>query len=438
MNYVAYLSRAARTMQESAIRKMGAASAGVPDVISFAPGYPAPETFPWEDFREITSELLGAREATTLQYGPTRGFRPLLEAILGVLRSRGIEASLEQLLVTTGSQQGLDLVARVLLDPGDVALVELPAYTGAITAFRNVQAELAGVRQEVDGIDLEDLDRVVARLRAEDKRVRFLYVVPNFQNPTGLLLAREKRSRLLEAAHRHDILLVEDDPYGELYFTDVAAEADTRPIKADDRDGRVVYLSSFSKTLAPGYRVAWLVAPAALAAKFEVAKQAADICTGALDQRVVWQAIERGVLAAQGPRLRAVYQQKRTVMERALRQHMGDALTWPGPRGGFFIWVTAPPGIDSDALLARAMQHRVLFVVGSAFFVDGTGANTLRLAFSAPTPERIDEGVRRLSAALHEELEIHHQGFGSAVSGSGGTGSVGTGGASIGTVTPIG
>jgi DNA-binding transcriptional MocR family regulator len=150
MNYVAYLSRAAGTMQESAIRKMGAASAGVPDVISFAPGYPAPETFPWEDFREITSELLGAREATTLQYGPTRGFRPLLEAILGVLRSRGIVASLEQLLVTTGSQQGLDLVARVLLDPGDVALVELPAYTGAITAFRNVQAELAGVRQEAD------------------------------------------------------------------------------------------------------------------------------------------------------------------------------------------------------------------------------------------------------------------------------------------------
>jgi 2-aminoadipate transaminase len=277
----------------------------------------------------------------------------------------------------------------------------------------------------------------VARLRGQGKRVRFLYVVPNFQNPTGLLLAREKRSRLLDAAHRHDILLVEDDPYGELYFTDVAAESDTRPIKADDRDGRVVYLSSFSKTLAPGYRVAWLVAPAALAAKFEVAKQAADICTGALDQRVVWQAIERGVLAAQGPRLRALYQQKRTVMERALRQHMGDVLTWPEPRGGFFIWVTAPPGLDSDALLARAMQHRVLFVVGSAFFVDGTGTNTLRLAFSAPSPERIDEGVRRLSAALHEALENHHQGFGSAASDSGGTGSAGTGGASIGTVTPI-
>jgi 2-aminoadipate transaminase len=274
---------------------------------------------------------------------------------------------------------------------------------------------------------------VMARLRDEGKRVRLLYVVPNFQNPTGLLLAREKRRRLLEAAHRYDILLVEDDPYGELYFTDAAGESDTRPIKADDRDGRVLYLSSFSKTLAPGYRVAWIVAPPALAAKCELAKQAADICTGALDQRVVWHAIDRGVLAAQGPRLRAVYQHKRTVMERALRQHAGDLLTWPEPRGGFFIWVTAPAGVRAEALLARAMRHRVLFVVGSAFFVDGTGTNTLRLAFSAPTPERIEEGVRRLSAALHEELEDNHQGVGPI-----GTESAGTGGGTSGTVTPIG
>ena len=428
MNYTGYLSRAAGTMQESAIRKMGTVSAGVRDVISFAPGYPAPDTFPWDDLREITHELLGAREGTTLQYGPTRGFRPLLDGIRGVLEGRGIGATSEELLVTTGSQQGLDLVARVLLDPGDVALVELPAYTGAITAFRNVQAELAGVRQEADGIDLDDLDRVMARLRAAGKRVRFLYVVPNFQNPTGLLLGREKRHRLLEAAHRHDILLVEDDPYGELYFTDVAEASDTRPIKADDREGRVVYLSSFSKTLAPGYRVAWMAAPSPLTAKFEIAKQAVDICTGALDQRVVWQAIERGVLAAQGPRLRALYQHRRMVMERALRHHAGDLLTWPKPRGGFFIWVTAPRGINTEALLERSMRHRVLFVVGSAFFVDSTGVNTLRLAFSAPTAERIEEGVRRLSAALHEELEDHDEEVGTS----------GTGGATRGTGTPIG
>ena len=428
MKYSDYLSRAAGTMQESAIRKMGTVTARVPDLISFAPGYPSPDTFPWDEFREITSELLGARESTTLQYGPTRGFRPLLDAIRGVLRGRGIESALEDLLITTGSQQGLDLVARVLLDPGDVALVELPAYTGAITAFRNVQAELAGVRQETDGIDLDDLDRVIARVRAEGKRVRFLYLVPNFQNPTGLLLGKEKRRRLLEAAERHDILLVEDDPYGDLYFTDAADASDTRPIKADDREGRVLYLSSFSKTLAPGYRVAWMAAPAELTAKFEVAKQAVDICTGALDQRVVWQAIERGVLAAQGPRLRAVYQHKRTVMERALRQHLRDLLTWPEPRGGFFIWITAPPEIDAETFLERAMRHHVIFVVGSAFFVDGSGANTLRLSFSAPTPQRIEEGVRRLSAALHEELDCLRQEVGP----------VGAGGATRGTGTPRG
>lgn len=425
MNYGGYLSRAAATMQESAIRKMGTVTARVPDLISFAPGYPSPDTFPWDDFREITHDLLGAREGTTLQYGPTRGFRPLLEAIRGVLRGRGIDAALEDLLVTTGSQQGLDLIARVLLDPGDVALVELPTYTGAITAFRNVQAELVGVRQAADGIDLDDLDHVVARLRAEGRRVRFLYLVPNFQNPTGLLLAREKRRRLIDAAHRHDILLVEDDPYGDLYFTDAADASETRPIKADDREGRVLYLSSFSKTLAPGYRVAWIAAPPELASKFEVAKQAADICTGALDQRIVWQAIERGVLAAQGPRLRAVYQHKRTVMERALRQHVGDLLTWPEPRGGFFIWVTAPACIDAEALLTRAMGHGVIFVVGSAFFVDGTGVNTLRLSFSAPTPDRIEEGVRRLSVTLRDELgELRQE--------------VGAGGATRGTGTPTG
>jgi len=422
MNYARYLSRAAGTMEESPIRKMGMVTARVPDLISFAPGYPSPDTFPWDDFREITHELLGARDGTTLQYGPTRGFKPLLEAVRGVLRGRGIDAAMDDLLITTGSQQGLDLVARVLLDPGDVALVELPAYTGAIAAFRNVPAELAGVHQEADGIDLDDLDRVIARVRAQGKRVRFLYVVPNFQNPTGLLLGREKRTRLLEAARRHDILIIEDDPYGDLYFTDTADPSDTRPIKADDREGRVVYLSSFSKTLAPGYRVAWVAAPAALAAKFEVAKQAADICTGALDQRVIWQAIERGVLAAQGPRLRAVYQHKRTVMERALRQHLGDVVTWPEPRGGFFVWVTAPPAVDAEALLERAMQHGVIFVVGNAFHVDGSGANTLRLSFSAPTPDRIEEGVQRLSLALREELAHERQEVGVAGAGGGTTG----------------
>jgi 2-aminoadipate transaminase len=406
INYDAFLSRSAERMQESAIRKMGTVLAQGRDIVSFAPGYPAPDTFPWAEFREISSELLSGAEGGVLQYGPTRGFRPLLETIAGIMENRGVRTSLDRLLVTTGSQQGLDLVARVLLDPGDVMLVELPTYTGAITAFRNVQSEMIGVHQEADGISLDDLDEVYERLQRAERRVRVLYVVPNFQNPTGLLIGLDKRRRLLEWAERRNVLIVEDDPYRELYFEDAATEADVRPIKADDHDGRVVYLSSFSKTLAPGYRVAWIDAPAPLAAKLEVAKQAADLCTGGLDQRVIYEAARRGILQRQIPKLRATYQHKRSVMEAALREELENHVTWPAPRGGFFLWATLPRAIDADAMIPRAVEHGVIYVAGEAFFVDkaGSGRNLIRLSFSAPHPDRIRQGVARLAACVREEL----------------------------------
>ena len=405
INYDEFLSRAAGRMQESAIRKMGGVAAHGRDIISFAPGFPDPAMFAWSEFRAIAADLLSGKDGSVLQYGPTRGYRPLLESLGEILADRGISVPGEQLLVTTGSQQGLDLVARVLSDPGDVVLVELPSYTGAISAFRNVQAEMVGVAQEADGIDLDDLDAVLRRLRLEGRRVRFLYVVPNFQNPTGLLLGRDKRARLLDWAARHNLLIVEDDPYRDLYFEDTAGESAIRPIKADDREGRVVYLSSFSKTLAPGYRVAWIAAPPALAAKFEMAKQASDLCTGELDQRIVYEAYKRGVLARQVPLLRAHYRRKRDVMVSALSRELGERVSWPAPHGGFFLWATLPGGIDSDAMIAQAVEHGVVYVAGTAFFVDGSGANAMRLSFSAPTPDRIDEGVRRLAATIHEALE---------------------------------
>ena len=289
MTYERFFSHAADQMRESAIRKMGTLGARIPDLISFAPGYPDPVTFPWEQFRAIAASLLSGSDGSTLQYGPTRGFRPLVEALETILAPRGIASAFEQRVVTSGSQQGLDLVAKVLIDPGDAVIVELPTYTGAISAFRNALADLVGVPQEDDGIDLTALDHTVRRLRGEGRRVRLLYLVPNFQNPTGLLIGLGKRRALLEWAERADILIIEDDPYGDLYFPDSATAEETRPIKADDRAGRVVYLSSFSKTLAPGFRTAWIVAPEALAIKFDIAKQAADLCTGALDQRVVHQ-----------------------------------------------------------------------------------------------------------------------------------------------------
>ncbi|MGH9374156.1 MAG: PLP-dependent aminotransferase family protein [Vicinamibacterales bacterium] len=384
---------------------MGTILAQKRDVISFAPGYPAPDTFPWQEIQEIARELLTGGDGSVLQYGPTRGFRPLLEAIAAIMDSRGIATGFERLLVTTGSQQGLDLVARVLVDPGDVVLVELPTYTGAISAFRNAQAEMVGVRQDTDGIDLDDLEAVHAALSREGRRIRFLYVVPNFQNPTGLLIGLEKRRQLLDWASRRDLLIVEDDPYRELFFDDSATEKDVRPIKADDGEGRVIYLSSFSKTLAPGLRVAWIDAPAPLAAKLEMCKQAGDLLTGSLDQRVVYEACRRGILQRQLPVLRQHYQHKRDVMVQALRQETGNDLSWPAPRGGFFLWATLPPQIDADRMIPRAVEHGVIYVAGEAFFVKAGGRNLMRLSFSAPAPDRIREGVSRLAAAIHAERD---------------------------------
>jgi 2-aminoadipate transaminase len=265
---------------------------------------------------------------------------------------------------------------------------------------------MVGVPQEADGIDLTALDETFLRLQREGKKIRFLYVVPNFQNPTGLLIGLQKRRDLLAWADKRNILIVEDDPYRELYFPDSTTEADVRPIKADDHDGRVVYLSSFSKTLAPGYRVAWIDAPAPLAAKFEIAKQAADLCTGGLDQRVVYEACRRGILDRQLPLLRSHYQEKRDVMVKALREAFTDTVTWPDPRGGFFLWATLPAAIDSDAMIPRAVEHGVIYVAGEAFFVNGEGHNILRLSFSAPPPARIKEGVSRLAGAVRGELEV--------------------------------
>jgi 2-aminoadipate transaminase len=419
MNYDSFLSRAGERMKESAIRRMGTLLTQGTDIISFAPGYPAAETFAWAEFQDIARELLAGKDGSVLQYGATRGYRPLLETIAGLMAARGVTTDIDRLLITTGSQQGLDLVARVLLDPGDIVLVELPTYTGAITAFSNVQAEMVGVPQEADGIDLAALDDVFTRLTRAGRRVRLVYVVPNFQNPTGLLVGLQKRTQLLEWVERHDLLLLEDDPYRDLYFPDSASEADVRAIRTDDTEGRVIYLSSFSKTLAPGYRVAWVDAPAPVAAKLELAKQAADLCTGAFDQRIVFEACRRGILERQLPLLRAHYQQKRDVMVESLREHLGDDVSWPAPRGGFFIWATLQRGIDADAMIPRAVKHGVIYVAGEAFFVDalrqaqgapsdqsrgGSGPNIIRLSFSAPSLERIREGVRRLASAVREEV----------------------------------
>jgi 2-aminoadipate transaminase len=399
-DYTKFLSATGRQLTESAIRRMGTVVAQTGDVVSFAPGYPDASLFPWTELREISTGLLDGHDADALQYGPTRGYKPLLESALRVLESRSVPATLEQLIVTSGSQQGIDLIARVLVSPGDVVLVELPTFTGAIAAFRNAQAELVGVELQDDGIDLEHLDEAWQQATRAGKVVKLLYLVPNFQNPTGSLLGLAKRARVLEWAERRDLLIVEDDPYGLLYFDDVATEGETRPIAADDRSGRVLYLSTVSKMLAPGFRVGWMRAPHVLIERFDTAKQSTDLTSGILDQHIVHEALRLGVADRLAPRLRELYRQKRDVMSQAIRARLGSQLTWSTPKGGFFLWATLPDGCADTMLLERALQNGVIFVVGSAFHVDGSGHNTIRLSFSAPSPERIEEGARRLAAAF--------------------------------------
>ena len=405
-NYEQFLSHAAGVMKESAIRQMGSVLSQSKDMVSFAPGYPAEDQFPWVDFTEICRELLTGADGSVLQYGPTRGYRPLRDITLGLMKERGIASTLEQTLITTGSQQGLDLVGRVLIDPGDVILMELPSYTGAISAFRNVGATMVGVRQHEDGIDLGHLDDTYLQLVKQGRRVKMLYVVPNFQNPTGLLMGLRKRPAIVDWAERRDVLIVEDDPYRDLYFPDVSSEAETRPIAADDRHGRVIYLSSFSKTLAPAFRVAWMSAPPPIAAKLEVAKQASDLCTGGFDQRVVHEACKRGLLEKHIPKLRLHYQQKRDAMVRAIERHMPNQVTWTPPRGGFFLWVALANQLRSADVMPLAQSRGVIYVDGSAFFVNGTGTEFMRLSFSAPSPSRIEEGVKRLAAAVTDAAAI--------------------------------
>jgi len=402
--YDSFLSPLGRNLHESVLRKMGQVIASrTGDLISFAAGYPDPMGFPWNEFREIANELLTGEDGSVLQYGPTRGYRPLLESIVGVLEARGINADLSEVMTTSGSQQGLDLTARVLIAPGDVVLVEVPTYTGAIAAFRNAQCRLVGVQQDPDGINLDELDAACLRERSAGSRVNLLYLVPNFQNPAGILLSLEKRARLLDWAERRNVLIIEDDPYGDLYFEDVASAAETRPLKADDRNGRVVYLSTFSKTLAPGFRVAWVAGPAPIIERFDTAKQSMDLMCGILDQRVVHQAIVRGVLARQAAPLRRLYQKRRDVMEQTLRDQLGDRLTWIQPKGGFFLWARLPAGCECEPLLVKAIEQGVIFVIGSAFCVDGSGHDRVRLSFSWPTPDRIRDGARRMAAAMESK-----------------------------------
>ncbi len=391
-----HLSRDARNLRPSAIRAF-ANLINDPSVISFAGGSPNPDTFPAETIAAIASEVVLEKRNIALQYGPTRGLPRLCGQITALSAGRGIRCTADDVLTTTGSQQALDLIAHVLLDPGDVVLVELPTYIGGTASFYARSAELAGVAQDDGGIVIDSLREVAARLRSEGRHIKLLYTIPNFQNPSGRLMTQARRAQVLEVAREHDFLVIEDDPYGELLYE---AGADTTALKSRDEDGRVLYLGSFSKVLAPGLRCGWIVAPAPILAKLEIAKQAADLCSGMLDQSIVDEICARDLLRPQVERVRAFYSGKRSTMLDALSTHFTNRATWTAAGGGLFTFVTFPAAVDTAAHLSAAIAAGVAFIPGTPFFVDGSGANTMRLTFAKESDARITDGIARLAATL--------------------------------------
>src|SRR5688500_5211717 len=392
------LSEAARGMRFSAIRRMSALIEK-PGIISFAPGQPSPDTFPVAEFQLIAAEIVRSESAGAFQYILTRGLAPLLAAVAEYAAAKAMPSTPPELMITEGSQQGLDLLSRVLLDPGDVVLVESPSYIGATSAFRAARARMVGVRLDEEGLDVEDLRRRHAECVAAGRAPKFLYVIPSFQNPSGISHALDRRRGLLEAARELDLLVVEDDPYGDLYF-----EAAPLPTLRSMDPERVVYLSSFSKILAPGLRTAFLIGPEEILAKVEIAKQSANLCGSGLDQRVILACLQRGLIEAQKERIRPYYRAKRDAMLGALEAQMPDGVRWTRPGGGLFVWLTLPEGMDAEALLEAAVAEGVAYVAGGPFHVDGGGANTMRLTFAKEDAPTIAEGVARLSRVVRRAM----------------------------------
>ncbi|MCP4425045.1 MAG: PLP-dependent aminotransferase family protein [Chloroflexi bacterium] len=382
-----------------------------PDIISFAGGLPAPEIFPVEAFETAVSRLLRQNGPQALQYSPTEGYLPLREFIAQKMNRYGIETTPDNILITSGAQQALDLIGKIMLDPGDVILTESPTYLGALQSWKAYQADFISVPIDADGICVDQ--RLEEALRAGPK---FMYVLPNFQNPTGVTLSLERRQKLIHIADHYGIPIIEDDPYGDLRFEgkhispllalDAQLQA-THPHKTNEHGfyrGDVIYLGTFSKTLAPGLRLGWMVAPRDVIKRCVTAKQGVDLHTSTFTQMLAYEVAKGGFLDEHKRLIRQVYGERRDVMLAAMEKHFPPGVHWTHPKGGLFLWVTLPEEMDATAVLHKAVANKVAFVPGTAFYPDGAGHNTGRFNFSNAKPEEIEIGIQRLGDVLTEEL----------------------------------
>ncbi len=399
-----YVDRyAARTagMTASEIRALFAV-ASRPEVVSLAGGMPNISGLPLDVVGGAISELVATEGPVAMQYGSGQGVPELREQITDVMRLEGIEAHADDVVVTVGSQQAVDLVTRVFCDPGDVVVCEAPSYVGALGVFKGYQCDVVHAEMDADGLVPEALRQAIRATKAAGKTIKFLYTIPNYHNPAGVTLAAERRPEILEICRSEGILILEDNPYGLLGFD----REPMRALRADEAEG-VIYLGSFSKTFAPGFRVGWALAPPSVREKLVLAQESATLCPPQFSQMAISAYLSKHDWQGQIKQFREMYRERRDAMVSALEDMMPAACRWNVPDGGFYVWLTLPPGINAKAMLPRAVTARVAYVPGTAFFADGYGSSAMRLSYCYPTPERIREGVRRLASVIEAEMELH-------------------------------
>jgi 2-aminoadipate transaminase len=400
--YAALFAERTKVMKSSAMRDLMALTERE-DVISLAGGLPDTSTFPADSYASLMSKVAADYCARALQYGPTEGFAPLKRCIVKVMEAEGLTIDTDDILVTTGGQQVIDLVCKTLVDPGDVVVAEAPTYPGAVPTFCAYQADVVQITLDRDGMRTDELEQTLDELERTGRRPKFIYTVPNFHNPAGVTMSLERRHELVRIAHERELLVLEDNPYGLLRYDGTPLPT----LRSIDRGEYVIYASTFSKILSPGVRLGWAAAPRPVLQKMTVGKQSADLCSSSITQFFVTAYFEEGPWEDYVRSLIEIYRRRRDVMLDSLAEHFPREAEWTHPEGGLFIWATLPDYIDTTDLLARALRENVAFVPGRAAFVDGRGGSSMRLNFSGVGEDDIREGIRRIGEVVREQVGLY-------------------------------
>ena len=395
-----YSDRAAK-MRKSVIRELLKVTQD-PEIISFGGGLPNPNSFPLKDLEGVTKTVLERHGKIALQYGTTGGLQELKEAIAERACKDGINTAADNVIIMSGSQQALDTVGKIFLNPGDTALVGLPSYLGGLNAFRSYESNLTGVPLDKDGMNVDLLDEIIKKLLKDDILPKFIYVIPTFQNPAGVVMPESRRKKLIDIANEYDLVIIEDDPYGKLRF-DIPP---VKPIKAFDDEGRVIYMSTFSKILSPGFRLAWTIASEELTRKMLICKQALDLCTNTFTQFIVNEFMKSGSLDLHIMKICEMYKPKRDLMMDAMKRYFPEGYVCNKPKGGMFAWATLPEGIDTEIMFLDAIKNKVAYVHGKAFHVDDGGGRSMRLNYSYSADEQIEEGMEKLGEVIERNMNV--------------------------------